>query len=259
MSKADDFLERMILASMTRISGRTTVGLALLFYAGVGLALPLALHWPVLGLVIANVMGTLLAGIVILSWLTVQVQGVHRRHLIEWSTNLRLLNGEEFEWLVGEVFRREGWQVRETGSQDSPDGNIDLELTRDGQRMIVQCKRWQSWQVDVDEIRKFAGTLMREGLSGINGIFVTFSDFTELARAEAKKIGITLVGNRDLYSRIEKVRRAERCDICQEPMILDRSSRGWWLRCVKIGCQGKRDLGNDPGAAVDLLTQPPIT
>ncbi len=259
MSKADDFLERMILASMTRISGRTTVGLALLFYAGVGLALPLALHWPVLGLVIANVMGTLLAGIVILSWLTVQVQAVHRRHLIEWSTNLRLLNGEEFEWLVGEVFRREGWQVRETGSQDSPDGNIDLELTRDGQRMIVQCKRWQSWQVDVDEIRKFAGTLMREGLSGINGIFVTFSDFTELARAEAKKIGITLVGNRDLYSRIEKVRRAERCDICQEPMILDRSSRGWWLRCVKIGCQGKRDLGNNPGAAVDLLTQPPIT
>jgi restriction system protein len=210
-------------------------------------------------LVIANIMGTMLAGLVIISWLLVQVQAAHRRHLVEWSTDLRRLNAEEFEWLVGEVFRREGWQVRETGSQDSPDGNVDLELARDGQRVIVQCKRWQSKQVGVDEIRKFAGTLMREGLSGSNGIFATFSDFTELARAEAKTIGITLVGNRDLYSRIEKVRRAERCDICQEPMILDRSSRGWWLRCVKIGCQGKRDLGNDPGAAVDLLTQPPVT
>jgi HJR/Mrr/RecB family endonuclease len=257
--KSDDVFDRMLLHLMTRISGRTAAGLALLFYAGVGLALPLALRWPVLDLIIANIMGTMLAGLVILSWLAVQVQAVHRRHLIEWSTNLRLLNAEEFEWLVGEVFRREGWVVRETGNQDSPDGNIDLELTRDGRRMIVQCKRWQSWHVGVDEIRKFAGTLMREGLSGSNGIFVTLSDFNPYARAEAEAIGITLVDNRDLYSRIEKVRRAERCDICQEPMILDRSSRGWWLRCVKIGCQGKRDLGNDLGAAVDLLTQPPLT
>jgi hypothetical protein len=113
--------------------------------------------------------------------------------------------------------------------------------------------------VGVNEVRGFAGTLMREGLAGSSGIFVTLSEFTTQARAEADVIGLTLVDNRDLYSRIEKVRRVERCDVCQEPMILDRSSRGWWFRCVKVGCNGKRDLGNDPGAAVDLLTQPPVT
>lgn len=258
MSKPDEFLERILMAVVTRISGRALMALAFLLYAGGGLALPLALDWPVPGLVVANLLGTMLAGLVILAWFAVQLQARDRRHLVEWTTNLRLLTAEEFEWLVGEVFRREGWEVRETGRQDGPDGNVDLELTHDGQRMIVQCKRWVPRLVSVNEIRKFAGTLMREGLAGSAGIFVTLSGFTDQARAEAETIGITLVDNRYLYSRIEMVRRAEPCDICQKPMILARSSRGWWLRCVAVGCQGKRDLGSDPGPAVDLLTQSPV-
>lgn len=258
MSRFDYLFERILMA-VARSSGYAVAALALLFYGVGGLALPLALDWPVLHLVVANVLGTMLAGLVSLGWFVVQVQARDRRHLVEWTTNLRLLTAEEFEWLVGEVFRREGWEVRETGRQDGPDGNVDLELTRDGQRTIVQCKRWVSWPVSVDEIRKFAGTLMREGLAGSAGIFVTLSDFTEQAKAEARKIGITLADNRDLYSRIEMVRRAEPCDICQKPMILARSSRGWWLRCVAVGFQGKRDLGRDPARAVDLLTHPPMT
>ena len=257
MSKRGDLFERIFWAMVTRISGRTAAALALLLYAGGGLALPLALRWSVLNLVLMNVLGTMLAGTVILGWLAVQVQTARRRYLVEWTTNLRLLTAEEFEWLVGEVFRREGWKVRETGRQDGPDGGIDLELTRDRQRRIVQCKRWVSWLVRVDEIRQFAGTLTREGLPGSAGIFVTLSDFTEQARAEAQKIGITLIDNVDLYPRIEKVRRAERCDICHQPMILRLSKHGWWLKCQTAGCRGKRDLGPDAGRAVDLLTPPP--
>jgi restriction system protein len=155
----------------------------------------------------------------LVSW---SAQTRDRRHLIEWTSDLRLLTPEEFEWLVGEVFHREGWKVRETGRQDAPDGNIDLELMRQGQRVIVQCKRWKSWQVGVKEVREFAGTLMREGLPPNAGVFVTLSDFTPQARAEGEKIGITLVDNRDLYARIEKVRRSELCLICGKPMILAR-------------------------------------
>ena len=257
ISKSDGFLERILWAVVTRVSGLTAAGLALLFYAGGGLALPLALHWSVLNLVVANVLGTMLAGTLSLGWLAVQVQARDRRHLVEWTTDLRLLTPSEFEWVVGEVFRREGWEVRETGRQDAPDGGIDLELTRDGQRMIVQCKRWTYKLVGVDEIRQFAGTLTREGLPGSAGTFVTLWDFGEQAREEAETIGITLLDGRDLYARIEKVRRAEPCPICQAPMVLDRSPHGWWFRSVANGCQGKRDLGRDAGRAVDLLTQPP--
>jgi HJR/Mrr/RecB family endonuclease len=257
VSALNDLFERAVLGLVSRVSGRTVAVLAVLLYPGIGLVLPLALHWSTGQLVEANVLGTVLAGVVSLGWLSVQVESAKRRHLVEWTTDLRLLSAEEFEWLVGETFRREGWSVRETGRQDAPDGNIDLELTRDGHRKIVQCKRWESWYVKVDEIQRFAGTLFREGLPGTAGIFVTLSDFTQHARAEARKTGLTLIDGRDLYSKVEKVRRPEPCPTCQRPMHFDRSPRGWWLRCIAPGCSGKRDLGTEPGRAVELLTQSP--
>jgi HJR/Mrr/RecB family endonuclease len=257
MSRAEGFLERILWTIASRISGRSLAALVFLLYAGGGLALPLALNWPLPTLVGLNFLCTTLAGLLILMWLSQRVEARERRHLVEWTSNLRLLTAEEFEWLVGEVFRREGWQMRETGSQEKPDGNIDLELTRPGERMIVQCKRWYPRNVRVEEIRQFAGTLSREKLPSEAGIFVTLSGFTEWARAEARTMGMTLIDNRELHSRIDKVRRSEPCPDCQEPMVLSRSPRGWWLRCVASDCQGKRDLGNDPGRAVDLLMRPP--
>lgn len=85
----------------------------------------------------------------------------------------------------------------------------------------MQCKRWASWVVGVDDVRSFAGTLMREGLPGTSGTFVTLSDFSEQAREEAARVGLTLVDKRDLYTRVERVRRSESCPTCGSPMLLD--------------------------------------
>ena len=120
----------------------------------------------------------------------------------------------------------------------------------------MQCKCWARKPVGVDEIRKFGGTLLREDLHGESGIFVTLSDFTTQARSEAKQLGIALVDGVDLFARVEKARRDEPCPECGMPMKLSRSSHGWWFRCVAPGCSGKRDLGNEPAQAVELLTQP---
>jgi HJR/Mrr/RecB family endonuclease len=255
VSKSDDLFERAILRVVSRVSGRTVTALALVLYPGVALILPLSLHWPVLNLVEANVLGAVYAGVVSMGWLYIQLQARDRRNLIEWTTNLRLLSAQEFEWLVGELFRREGWTVDETGRQEASDGNIDLELTRPGLRKIVQCKRWESWLVGIDEVREFAGTLLREGLRGSDGIFVTLSGFTQRARVEAKTIGVALVDNRELNERVEKVRRMEPCPLCQAPMTFDRSVRGWWLRRVAPGCSGKRDLSGEPARAGEFLTR----
>lgn len=257
MSQLDDAIERLLFGFARRASGRAVSVVAVVLYAGIGLALPLVLGWPVSWLVSANVFGTMLAGILILVWLVVRVQARDRRHLVEWTTDLRLLDAAEFEWLVGEMFRREGWRVEETGRQDGPDGNVDLRLSKAGKAVIVQCKRWVSWLVGIDAIRAFAGTLMREGMPGTSGIFVTLSDFTEQAREEAKRIGLTLIDRHDLFARVENVRRSEPCPTCGSAMLLDRSPRGWWFRCVADGCAGKRDLGNEPARAVELLTQLP--
>ena len=257
VKRFDDAFERLLTNFAERSSGRTITIVSLLLYAGVGLALPLVLDWSESWLVLANVIGTGMAGALILTWVGLRVQASHRRHLVEWTTDLRLLAADEFEWLVGEIFRREGWKVEETGRQAGPDGNVDLRLTRAGRRILVQCKRWVSWQVGVEQVRAFAGTLMREGLPGSGGIFVTLSDFTPQARDEAEKLGVLLVDSRDLYARVEKVRRSEPCPICGAAMLLDRSQHGWWFRCLATGCTGKRDLGNSPARAVELLTEPP--
>jgi len=256
MSTPEGVFERSVYALVTRLPGWAVGAVALIMYPGLGLVLPLSLGASTFFLVLANLLGTTLAACVSLGRLGVQLDVVHRRHLLEWTTNLRLLNPTEFEWLVGEVFRREGWTVNETGREDEPDGNIDLDLTRNGQRMIVQCKAWKSMPVGVDQIRLFQGTLHRERLPGDCGIFVTLSRFTEQARKEAQKSGVTLIDNRDLFSLIEKVRRPEPCPLCTTPMTLDHSQHGWWLRCVKAPCTGKRDLGADAGQALQLLMQP---
>jgi hypothetical protein len=256
VKRLDEAIERLLLA-VARRSGRLVTVLVVLLYAGVGLALPLLLGWRVAWLVAANVIGTSLAGTLVLMWLGIRVQAQHRRHLVEWTTNLRLLHAAEFEWLVGEVYRRQGWTVEETGRQSGPDGNIDLRLVKDHERVIVQCKRWTARLVGVEEIRAFGGTLLREGLPGDAGVFVTLSDFTDQARAEAEALGISVIDNRDLYARVEQVRTPEHCPECEAAMVLGLSSRGWWFRCVTPGCSGKRDLGGEPGRAVELLTQVP--
>jgi hypothetical protein len=254
VNRFDETVERFLWA-VGRQSGRVVGVLAASTYGGIGLAVPLLLQWSVSWLVAANLTGSTLAGLFILTWIANGVQANYRRQLVEWTTDLRRLNAQEFEWLVGEVFRREGWKVEETGNHNGPDGNIDLRLSKGRSRVLVQCKRWESWLVGVDEIRGFGGTLMREGLRGSDGVFVTLSDFTEAARAEGKQIGLTLVDNRDLYARVERVRKAERCDVCDAPMVFDRSQYGWWFRCISPGCPGKRNLSGEPGRAVELLTQ----
>jgi HJR/Mrr/RecB family endonuclease len=223
-------------------------------YGGGGLAVPLILHWPTAYLVEANLVATSLAVVVGLAWLLEQLGRLRRRYLLQWTTNLRLLDSTEFEWLVGELFRREGWTVTETGSADGPDGNVDLDLRRDRRRRLVQCKRWTSWKVGVEDVRAFAGTLMREGMVGADGIFVTLSSFTDQAQREARSIGLELVDGASLQDRLEAVRRVEPCPLCGQGMVLDRSVRGWWFRCRAQGCTGKRDLSADPGRAVELLS-----
>lgn len=257
MSGLTDLLDQAVMGFVKHVPGWAVAVVAIVFYPGLGLILPIALHWSTPQLVSANAIGVSGAALLTLGSFAAQAERARRRHLIEWTTDLRLLDAEEFEWFVGEVFRREGWGVRETGRQDSADGNIDLELTGNGERRIVQCKRWTSRWIGVDEIRNFAGTLLREGLPRGAGMFVTLSEFNQQARAEASTSEISLIDGRELYARAEKVRRPEPCSICHKPMLLGHSQHGWWLRCVTAGCKGKRDLGREPGRAIELLTEVP--
>lgn len=49
------------------------------------------------------------------------------------------MNWREFEFLVGEAFRRQGYQVVETGGRAAKDG-ADLVLRKDRETFLVHCK-----------------------------------------------------------------------------------------------------------------------
>lgn len=259
---------------LTRAVGRLPMTAALLLagavYAGVGLALPLALGAHGLQLISLNVLGVLSGLVLILAWLFPLTQAVHRRHLLEWTTHLRLLSATEFEWLVGELLRREGWEVDETGREDAADGNVDLRIRKRDREMVVQCKRWTTNPVGVSEVRELAGTVAREQLPRGAGVLVTLSHFTGQAVAEAAQLELELVDNRELCGRLERagatdlvdrtelMQASHPCPKCSTPMLLDHSPHGWWLHCPRYrdGCKGKQHLSPDPAQALELLRTP---
>ncbi len=108
-----------------------------------------------------------------------------RRRLLSQQSSLgtlRNMTWQEFEHLVGEVYRRQGYKVEEKGGS-GPDGGIDIVLQRDGETVLVQCKQWKTQSVGVRPLRELRGVTANE--KAARGIFVTCGGYTQAALAEA--------------------------------------------------------------------------
>ncbi|MFC1750967.1 restriction endonuclease, partial [Pseudomonadota bacterium] len=66
----------------------------------------------------------------------------------------------EFEMLVGEYYRRQGFQVTE--SKAGADGGVDLVLRKADETILVQCKQWRSYKVGVKVVREFFGVMVAD-------------------------------------------------------------------------------------------------
>lgn len=55
------------------------------------------------------------------------------------------MSWQEFELLVGEAFRLQGYEVAEIGG-GGPDGGVDLVLRKDREKFLVQCKQWKAFK-----------------------------------------------------------------------------------------------------------------
>src|ERR1700730_3425388 len=100
------------------------------------------------------------------------------------------MSWREFERLVGEIFRRRGFTV--TGFfGNRPDGGVDLGLTKNGDRFLVQCKHWKKRQVGVTVVRELYGVISAQRAQG--GFVVTGGEFTREARAFSESCDINLI------------------------------------------------------------------
>lgn len=183
------------------------------------------------------------------------------------------MSWREFEMLVGEGFRLQGYQVVETGG-GGPDGGVDLVLTRPGknggEKFLVQCKQWRAFKVGVGVVRELYGVMAAKGATG--GFVVTSGRFTEDAISFASGRNVTLVDGPKLHGLLRQAKaevdrsparpaaassvqpsvapvQASSCPLCSKPMARRTAKRGanaggeFWGCTGYPACRGTRPIG----------------
>jgi restriction system protein len=161
--------------------------------------------------------------------------------------SIRLLSWKEFEELLAESYRRQGYTVRENSSS-GPDGGIDLQIRKDGNLYLVQCKQWRSMKVGVKVVREMFGLMTAQGANGV--IIVTSGMFTQEAKNFAMGKSIDLVEGNQLAALVrniqatpthmmmeeEKPQSAKQCPQCGGNLVVREAKRGEHAGSKFWGC-----------------------
>lgn len=113
------------------------------------------------------------------------------------------MSWREFEMLVGEGFRLQGYQVAEN-FEAGPDDGIDLTLRKNGEKYLVQCKQWRAFKVGVPVVRELYGVMTAKGAVG--GFVVTSGRFTPEAEAFASGRNLRLLDGPQLHRLLKQAR-----------------------------------------------------
>lgn len=185
----------------------------------------------------------------------------------EATSALDGMSWQQFEHLVGEGFRLQGYRVVETGGGGA-DGGVDLALSKDGEMYLVQCKHWRAFRVGVDVVRALYGVMAAKGVAG--GFVVSSGRFTDEARGFASGRNIKLIDGAQLRALIQHTKhshgqRADEdgsgasgrhtsptspsCPICAKTMVRRTAKRGnfagqeFWGCSAYPTCKGTRSIG----------------
>jgi restriction system protein len=117
-------------------------------------------------------------------------------------TSIRTLPWREFEALVAEAYRRQGYTVTHIGG-DGPDGGVDVILKKDSNCLMVQCKQWRADKVGVQVVREIFGVMTAQRAQG--AVIITSGLFTQEAKTFARGKPIDLVEGPRLADLIRSV------------------------------------------------------
>ena len=168
------------------------------------------------------------------------------------------ISWQDFELLVGELFRRRGYSVVETPT--GADGGVDVVARRGGDKVLVQCKHWRSRDVGVAVVRELYGVVTAQKASG--GAIATGGRFTAEAVRFARQVNIELIDGAVLRAEarsgrgavpsepvVEALPGAPDCPRCQSRMVKRTARRGAQVGKVFWGCprypecKGIREMG----------------
>lgn len=118
--------------------------------------------------------------------------------------SLRQLGWQEFEWLVGEAYRRQGYRVEESLGVGA-DGGVDVMLRKGNDVWLVQCKQWRTQSVGAPTIREIFGLVSHHQATG--AIVITSGHFTRDALAFAEGKPIELINGKSLLDLVKSVQK----------------------------------------------------
>ena len=155
----------------------------------------------------ATYFGTLVAVVFLLPAALSYIDRTRKKRLLDRQQNfesVRDLPWRQFEELVAEAFRRDGFKVTENAHVGA-DGGVDIRLRKGGELYLVQCKNWRKQSVGVATVREMFGVLAAESAQRI--LIVCSGTFTADAVRFAEGKPIDLVDGDKLGAMIARVRR----------------------------------------------------
>ena len=97
---------------------------------------------------------------------------------------------DRLEALLATYYRDRGFEVDEVGTGATGarfDGGVDLRLSRDDERIVLQCKHWNAMKVPHNAVHELLGIMFNEGATG--AILVTSGEFSRAAIEAASRHG----------------------------------------------------------------------
>ena len=151
--------------------------------------------------------GILVAVVLLFPAAVSYIDRTRKKRLLDRQQNIesiRDLPWRQFEELVAEAFRRDGFTVIENAYAGA-DGGVDIRLGRGGESYLVQCKNWRKQSVGVATVREMFGVLAAESARGV--FIVCSGTYTADAVRFAEGKPINLVDGDKLMAMVARVRR----------------------------------------------------
>jgi restriction system protein len=234
--------------------------LALALPAFAASAPQLRVGWPAL-----RTAGPWAAGVLLVLGPVAYMRFIRRRPASGANSSIESVRGlsrREFERIVGESFRVQGYEVDHRGTNEFAD-SVCLVLRKPGHRILVRCIHRTGVQVGVEAVRTLHEVMSLETASG--GLIVTSEELSSDARAWVADKPIGLIEGRALLELVNRgrVRRPEPrevtlrrepilgpplaelldCPLCGAPMVLrqgESRSQAEFFGCSVPRCPGTR-------------------
>lgn len=171
-----------------------------------------------------------------------------RRVRHRMDDQLANLDPLEFERVMADYYRQQGYSVEECGTGGTGrgfDGGIDLKLRRDGEYIVVQCKRHNAYQLTHNPLHELLGVAGTEGADRC--ILVNTGEFTAYAwEVAAKNPKLELIDGGTLRRMLpELAQPAEQVAVLPMP-----NAEPQWVRVSEQGSRRKRESDGISGGWV---------